>query len=464
MSVTPVPRPKADGTATPRVVPPADAARQAEGALRLLQLEAEVRRAATLRELVYHLANESRSALEFRQAFVLRRRRGRMRVEAISSVSTVERNAPLVRRIERAVARLEGGPGLGEAVTFEADGADGADGGDYAFRQMMWVPLKTSKGRVHGGLVAARERAWSERLVVIGTRLGETYGHAWRALEGGRDPSEGFRFARLFGLLALAGMVAAGFVPVPITAIAPVEVVGQGAAIIAAPLDGAVAEVLVAPNDLVAEGQVLVRFEDTELRNAAEIAERGVFVAASRVEAATSGAFADADARREIAVARAELALAEAERDLAAERLERTEIRAPVAGLAVFADARDWIGRPVAVGERIMEIADPARVEYQVTLPVDDLIALSPDIPLRVFLDSAPLAARRAALTRASYHAETQPDGVLAYELVARDEAADAPPPRIGSRGTAQVLGPDAPLGFVLFRRPISWARQTFGF
>ena len=110
-----------------------------------------------------------------------------------------------------------------------------------------------------------------------------------------------------------------------------------------------------------------------------------------------------------------------------------------------------------------MEIADPSAVEYRIMLPVDDLIALRQDIPVRIFLDSAPLEARRADLARASYHAEEQPGGGLAYELVAR-ESGDAAPPRIGARGAAQVLGDDAPLAFVLFRRPIAWARQTFGF
>ena len=141
-------------------------------------------------------------------------------------------------------------------------------------------------------------------------------------------------------------------------------------------------------------------------------------------------------------------------------------MRAQTDGVAIFAAASDWIGRPVSIGERVMEIADPASIEYEIALPVDDLIALNEDIPVRIFLDSAPLEARRATLARASYHAETRPDGGLAYMLIARDEGdrTGAGVPRIGARGTAQVLGDDAPLAFVLFRRPIAWARQTFGF
>lgn len=442
-----------------------------EGALRLLQLEADTRRAASLRELIYHLANESRVALEFRQGVVLTRKRGRMRVEAISSVSAIDRNAPMVRWIEAVVRDLETSSGLADIAALNLEGKASLLGRDkdvYAFPHLLWTPIKTRKGRVIGGLIAARERAWTDRLKVLAGRLSETYSHAWSALTGDKA-REGSRIApRFAAAVAVAGLIAAGFIPVPITAIAPVEIAGRDAALVSAPIDGVIEDILVAPNEPVAAGAVLAKVEDTELRNAAEIAEGAVVVAAARLDALSSGAFASADARRDLSVARAELALAEAERDLARERLQRVVLRAPVAGVAVYPDAREWVGRPVNTGERIMEIADPTRIEYRIALAVDDLIALREDVPVRIFLDSAPLEAREARLTRASYHASTQPDGTLAYELVARGDDdgrdADASRPRIGARGTAQVMGEDAPLAFVIFRRPIAWFRQTFGF
>ena len=470
--------PSGDGPAKPAVVrakggPRLSAAKppqgpSAEGALLLLQLEADVRRAGSLRELQFHLANESRSALEFRQGVVFVRRRGRMRVGAISSVSTIERNAPMVRWMEAVVRDLESTQGLSKVAALNLEGKAetlGRDRDVYAFPHLMWLPITTRKGKVVAGLIAARERAWPERRRVIASRLSETYSHAWSAWTRDRA-GEGFRLApRLAGVIALGAIVAAGFIPTPITAIAPVSVVGKDAVLVTSPIDGILKAVLVRPNDPVSAGQVLALFEDTELRNAAEIAERAVLVAEAQLESLSSSAFASADARRQLAVAQAELALAQAERDLARQRLARTEMRAETDGVAIFADASDWVGRPVSIGERVMEIADPASIEYRIALPVDDLIALNEDIPVRIFLDSAPLEARRATLARASYHAETQPDASLAYVLIARDvgDPANGAPPRIGARGTAQVLGEDASLAFVLFRRPIAWARQTFG-
>lgn len=435
--------------------------------MRLLRLEADIRRVASLSELAYHLANESRAVLEFRQGVVFRRRGGRMRVAAISSVSAPDPNAPMVRWLETVVRDLERRRGLEEVAAISLDGKSALPGEDreaYAFAHLLWTPIKTRDGRVIAGLVAGREGVWPERAKVIAARIGETYSHAWSSLTGDRASLLGRFSPKPVALAVLALAVAAGFAPTPMTAIAPVEVVGRDAAVVSAPIDGVIESLLVAPNQFVDAGAPVARIEDTELRNAAEIAEKAVTVAAARLDALSSGAFASADARRELAIARAELDLAEAESDLARERLDRVEIRAPAAGLAVFADAREWIGRPVAIGERLMEITDPAQVEYRIDLAVDDLIALDEEIPVRLFLDSAPLEARRARLVRASYHAEARPSGVFAYALFAEDLAEAAAPPRIGARGSAQILGEDAPLAFVLFRRPISWARQTFGF
>lgn len=438
---------------------------EATNALRLLQLESDIRRAETEAELVYHLANEARAVLGFRQAYVVTSNRRRFAVRAVSSMAAVEKDAPLIRWVTRVVNRLDADQGVDEIslMTAEAYGAQGdGESDEYPFRYLMWVPLKARDGRVFAGLLAARETPWGERDKVLGARIADTYAHAWLALT--KKPLRGLtRVPRLAlrGLL-LAGIVAVGFLPVPITTIAPAQVVGKGAVVVAAPLNGVISEIAVEPNQVVSKGDLLFRIEDTELRNAAEIAAQNVLVAQARVEQLESGSFIDSESRRQLAMARAELKLSEAELNLARERVARVEVRASADGLVTFGDTQDLLARPVSIGEQVMELADPQSVEVFIPLPVGDLIVLDENTRVRVFLDADPLTPILGDLSRASYHATMQPDGMLAYEL-----AADLPPetavPRIGARGAAQVLGPDAPLYFVLLRRPIVWIRQTFG-
>jgi hypothetical protein len=109
-----------------------------------------------------------------------------------------------------------------------------------------------------------------------------------------------------------------------------------------------------------------------------------------------------------------------------------------------------------------MQIADPQRVELRIDLAVDDSIVLEDGARVKVFLDSDPLSPKEAALTRATYHAQPNDVGELAYQVTATFTD-PAETPRIGSRGTAQIFGAETTVFFFLFRRPLAWVRQTLG-
>jgi hypothetical protein len=139
-------------------------------------------------------------------------------------------------------------------------------------------------------------------------------------------------------------------------------------------------------------------------------------------------------------------------------------------GIAVFDDPNDWTGRPVRIGERILTIADPAKAEIEVRLPVADAIkprTRAPEIAL--FLNIAPERRIEATLRYASYEATVRTDGALPTGSRRRWPAAQ-PPPRIGlrarRRSTASrftsVLLPDAPAagGAAAVRRASEWPRS----
>ena len=83
---------------------------------------------------------------------------------------------------------------------------------------------------------------------------------------------------------------------------------------------------------------------------------------------------------------------------------------------------------------------------------------------VRVFLDTDPLNPVRARLVRADKRATVRENQTLAFRLVA--EAEDplvSSRLLLGARGTAQVYSDNVPLGFYLFRLPISAVRQWIG-
>lgn len=432
--------------------------------LRILQLDADVRRIETERELVYYLANETRSVLGFRQAFVLRKRRD-WSLEAVSSVTSFDRNAPINRQIKKFVSNLSDRPDAKEVVRVRLNEEEQVDAlTDYMFPHAIWIPLKTRQGRVFSGMLILHEKEWPESVLPLVERVAEAGAHAWQALKGQSLDRRRWLPRSIVLPMIFGGLIALGFVKAPLTVLAPAEVTGQDSVAVTVPLEGVIESILVRPNQAVSAGSMLARIEDTELRNALAIAERKVTVSQARLAQLQNASFSDREAAREVKVAEAELELANSERALAQDRLGRIEIKANGNGIAVFDDPNDLTGRPVSVGEKIMEIVSPDTAEFTVRLPVIDNIDLQEGSKVRVFLDGNPLNPVNATLVRTSYRALTQPDGSFAYTLKAQaDSDADLDAVRIGAHGTAQLYGDRYSLYFIIFRRPLSWLRQAFG-
>ena len=139
-------------------------------------------------------------------------------------------------------------------------------------------------------------------------------------------------------------------------------------------------------------------------------------------------------------------------------------LTAPEAGLAIYSDPTDWRGRHVTTGEAILQIADTADLRLRIEAPLSMGESLNGGARIKLFLDNAPLNALEAKLTSASYYAKAQPGGQMAYEAYAELDLGQAQSlPRIGARGVAKIYGRSAPLGYWIFRRPITVLRQSLG-
>lgn len=402
----------------------------------LLRVENEAREAQNLRELRILMANETRKLTRAGQIFVVERTAaGRLKVAAVSSVVAADANAALSQSIERVLAGVEKQGRIAESVDFQADTYDtgSLDALErYPFREFLWEPLKGRKGKVFAGLLQVREIAWTERDKVVSQRLAATYAHAWRALTGKPNPARSsfFSYRIAAGLLLLAAL--AMLIPVPMSALAPAEIVAHQPTIVTAPIDGVIERVEAEPNAVAKAGQVLLTFADTTLRNKFEIAEREVLVARARLKRANQLAFEDIRGRHELGIARTELALRIAERDYTRDLLDKAVVRAAGAGIAVFRDKKDLIGKPVAVGERLMELADPGRVLLRIDMPVSDGQLLKPGAAAKSVPRFRPAATARRPhrACRLSGPRQRGRDGILPRSGATGFEGQARAPPR----------------------------------
>ena len=257
------------------------------------------------------------------------------------------------------------------------------------------------------------------------------------------------------------GALAVGLVPVRLTVLAQAEVVPQDPFLVRAPLDGVIDRFDVRPNQPVQSGTPLFSLDTTALRARMEMASKALDAAQEEYRQSAQLAVTSDKSRADIAERRGNLQERSVEMDYTARQLARVQVKAERAGIAVFADASDWVGKAVSVGERVLLVADPHRVELVAWLPAADALPVAAGDTLTLYPQGVVLGSYEATVTSVSYRTEMAHDGYLAYRV----KAAFAPgkAPRLGQVGTARLHGGWAPLAYAVLRRPLGLARQWLG-
>jgi hypothetical protein len=458
-----------------RPVAPSSLDAQLFGLGTLVQLLKRARRAATAEELGFIVVNETHALLPYRQAALWRRdARGAGKVVAVSGAAVVERNAPFMLWLNPLLEKLDDSAEPGsvrriDAAILDSAGTGGALGeawSEWLPAHGLLVPLRTGEGPALGALLLARDQPWNDGDVHLISELADGYAYAWMRFRGRRHRS---LLAALFGhglvikLAVAAALVAVLCLPVTLSALAPAEVVAFQPTIVRAPLEGVVDHFEVQPNEQVETGQLLLTLDPRAIENKLEVASKALAVAEAEYRQAAQQAVFDDKSRALLAVLKGRAEQRRADVTYNQSLLDRVKVTATRSGLALFDDPNTWIGKPVAIGERLIEIADPAQAEIEIWLPVADAITLSAGADVDFFLNVAPESPLRATLRQASYEATQSSAGLLGYRLKAK-LSDSAHPPRIGLKGTAKVFGERVSLFYYLLRRPLAAARQFVGF
>lgn len=434
-------------------------------------LEIEARQCADLDALRFAIVNSTRKLTAFEQAFLAEPgATGSWNVTRASSVSRIDRSAALVRALDAWLQHPAHTTQLQRGEPRQAHLEREAAEWDlrtkiFALPHALWLPIKARDGRMLAALVALKAENWRPQHTALMMPLADAYGHAWDALA--PRPTATIKQVRghlsksRFAWAASTVCFLAAFIPVPMSALAPAEIVAAEPMLVTAPIEGVVSDILFPPGTWVDKGNVIVRFVDVKLRSDAELAARNRAVAEARYFKVVQSALATQKDMQDVATAKAELDVTDAELTYANELLARAEIRAERSGLLIYSAKSDWIGKPVAVGERLMEIGDPAKSEIKIELLVSDAIALTPGGAVSLFLDGDPLRSIDSTITRTSFRPSQTVEQQLAFRIHAK--FADGQPRRIGLRGVARVSGETVSLWFYLFRRPISAVRQRMG-
>lgn len=449
--------------------------------LKLIELAQRARAAASANELAFLAVNDSRVLVPYRQAALWLGANG---VHTLSGVVAVEANAPYAQWLNQLCRTLAAQHAAGGALAVDAAELPAtvtAAWDEWLPAAVTWLPLRgmrhpesqaTNKAVEQAGLLLAGDTPLRPDQLALLEEWMDIWQHAWRATHrparwsaaawparlrdwwhgGAQDKRWRRRLAAGLGLLLVL------LLPVRLTVLAPGELVPANPATIRAPLDGVIADFAVSPNQTVAAGQLLFSFDQAPIGSRLEVAREALGTAQAEYRQAAQIMLNDPRAKAQLATLLGKIAEKQAQATFLEDQAQRSRVLAPQAGIVLFDDPSEWVGRPVQTGERIMQVASGSDVEIEAWVPIGDAIPVSAEAPLSLYLAASPLSPISGTLRYMSHRAVPRPDGSYAYRV--RAKLSVATDQRIGLKGTAKLAGGYVPLGYWILRRPLASMRQ----
>lgn len=436
-----------------------------ESALRLLQFEAEIRKLISKEALAIHAVNEVRGLIPYDQAIYLRRSaRGKLFIELISGLTSFDKSSPVLSALRHALDVIGSGKNqeidfLSETIFAHTQDEEKEALSKFPLRYGILIYLPDLDFEATDAILYLSAKPFLQSAFTLFQRLGETYGHALTALLRVRKKTIAIKRKTL--LLVAALCVGALCYPVNLSVIAPAEIVAFRPMSITSPINGVIRKIEVEPGSSVKVGQLLLSYDNIQPRNEMLLAQQKLAVAQAKNSRVSAAAFEDPEASHELATTLAEYELARVNYDYSLEVLERTAVYSEQEGIAIFSDKRDWEGKAVQVGEKILQVADPSNTAVKVSLPVSNSIELNAGDTASVHVEGGPWGGIDCEIIYISYTPKAQPDGITSYSLLMKPlEPIDF---KIGVRGSARLSGAKVTLFTQLMRRPINYVRQTLG-
>ena len=439
----------------------------------LWDLARKARHAASDRELGFLLVNDTLALAPYRQAALWLAEEGPW---SLSGVVQVDANVPYVQWLDAVCRHLDGLEGDGPRIVTANDLPH-----DLATDWALWFPehalwLGATTPSVQGAALFVRDTLWTPDEIAVLQEWAEVWWHAFAALHRPHIARLRNWRERLTKVMAwqegllwwqqrrvhMAAAVLAVFLwPVHLTVLAPGELVPAHPLVIRAPLDGVIDVFHVQPNQQVNAEQPLFSFDEIVIQSRLDVAMQALATAETDYRQTSQLALSDSRSKTQLALLVGKVEERRSEIDYLQEQLTRARVLAPQAGVVLMDDPSEWIGKPVATGERILRLAALDDVEVEAWLPIADAIRLSSGDEVSLYLSASPLSPVSATLRYMAHDAVQRPDGSFAYRV--RASLTDKTSHRVGLKGTAKLHGGWVPLSYWVLRRPWATLRATLG-
>ncbi len=419
-------------------------------------------------ELVFFILNQSIRYVSYNRAMLWNGKEKRQCL-GVSGNGVFDAKSPVVVDRQDLVRALKE-PNSFQVLTLESFKDESAVAweitqADHAGSSILWCPISWDDNLLAGlWLERWGGVSWQSSDVELIKPLMTAYASAWRPyLHQGRFVKKLLKTKPLtFGIITFI-FLALMLVQIPLRIVAPCEVVPKDPEVVAAPLNGVVNRVQVRPGDQVEKDQVLFSYDKEAPLQDLKVAQQQVRLIWSDLERARAEAFRDPDAKQLIALLETRLEQEQGKLELAEYYAGKLDVRAKESAVVMMGDPSEWAGRPVALGEKVMQLIDPNQSKLMIWLPQDDKVDFAGKTRVRVILNARALQTQYATLSYQAYHAEQSTEGYSAFRAEAEwEQAPDAL--QMGLKGHAVLYGEKVSLAYWLFRRPLASLRSRIGY
>jgi len=457
-----------------------DAERRAHDLKALLGISREITSTLDVERLTMSVVNLASQTINYDRAAIALDEGGREMLKAISGQETVDRSDTM-RQLERLIAWLSERdesvyvPDLAadEESATSVRNAFGPYIDESGIRSLFLIPLKDEEGRLGAfymesatpGFLGETGREAAELLanqVSVSIRNADLYGQV--PFIGLLEPMAAWRKRVLamprrklvtrYGIpLALALIVI--FFPWA-ERITPTEtqILPGNRMPIRATVDGLLAEILVNEGDAIAEGSVLAVLRDDEIRM--QIQETTGALAVAGREAAAAQQRGDESAARIAQIDERQLA---AQLEILNEQLERTRLKAQVAGVVLTQRPNEMLGEWLGAGETFVTLGRTDQLEVEAHVHQRDIERVRSGQRVRLKVPALPHYTFIGTVTEIAPYADSTISAVPTFVVRAGiDNSEDLLKP--GMEARAKIVGARRPLGWWMVRPIVRWTQM----
>lgn len=430
--------------------------------IQLMRLQQRCATAMDTRELEYIALNETFGLAEYRQAVLWTRNGG---VRNLSGMTQMESNTPYVQWLN---AWLPTQQHRHPKVVHAADiNPEQAEAWPQFWPQIAVLLPLNDAGNTVGYLILARDQAWSQQELSNLKSWADFWSGHYRLQHGFKASNwqalKGLFQQRKYQVLGAIALLVCALLPVRLSVLAPASIVPLDPYVIRAPRSGLIESIDVAPNKHVEKSQSLLRIDDMEQQGQLDNALAKLNTLQTEYRGLAQDALYNTQSKARLINLRGAIAEQEALIKYLRAEDDQATVLAPQNGIAIFNDTLEWLGRPVQIGEKIMLLADPDKLQFEAWLDPSDTIPLTLGSTVTFFPDADPSASMAGQLSYVAFEAETQASGLAAYRVRAQLTVPVTLASPMGISGTIKLNGERVTLWYWLTRKPLAQLRAWLG-